>query len=202
MDDSAGRAIVKRLLNLVERLAGENAALESERQELRDEINRLKGEQGKPDIKSNKKQGGDISSEAERKTAEANANQDEGSSDGGTVGDAGGKKKRQREAKLPKIKIDREKICPLDKSGLPDDLEFKGYEDVVVQDLIIVTDNVKYRREVYYSPSQRKSYRGALPKEVRGQGGYGPGIRALIPMLKTEGNQSEKRILRTPVPLV
>ena len=63
MDDSA-RAILNRLLNLVERLAGENAALESERQELRDEINRLKGEQGKPDIKSNKKTGGDISSEA------------------------------------------------------------------------------------------------------------------------------------------
>ena len=74
-------------------------------------------------------------------------------------------------------------------------MEFKGYEDVVVQDLVVVTDNVKYRREVYYSPSQRKSYRGELPEGVRGQGGYGPGIRALIPMLKTEGNQSEKRIL-------
>ncbi len=62
MDDSAGWAIVKRLLNLVERQAGENAALESERQELRDEINRLKGEQGKPDIKADKKKTGDISS--------------------------------------------------------------------------------------------------------------------------------------------
>lgn len=63
IDDGAGRAIVKRLLNLVERLAGENAALESERQALRDEINRLKGEQGKPDIKADKKKTGDISSE-------------------------------------------------------------------------------------------------------------------------------------------
>ena len=78
MDDSA-RAILNRLLNLVERLAGENAALESERQALRDEINRLKGEQGKPDIKADKKKAGDISSEAERKAAEANANQSAGS---------------------------------------------------------------------------------------------------------------------------
>jgi hypothetical protein len=195
IDDSAGRAIVKRLLNLVERLAGENAALESERQALRDEINRLKGEQGKPDIKADKKKTGDISSEAERKEAEANANKGAGSGGGGAAEDAGGKKTRQREAKLPKIKIDREKICPLDKAGLPDDLEFKGYDDVVVQDLVIVTDNVKYRREVYYSPSQRKSYRGELPEGVRGQGEYGPGIRALIPMLKTEGNLSEKRML-------
>jgi Transposase IS66 family len=83
----------------------------------------------------------------------------------------------------------------LDKDGLPDDLEFKGYEDVVIQDLIIITDTVKYRREVYYSPSQHQSYRGELPEEVRGQGEYGPGIRALIPILKAEGNLSEKRIL-------
>lgn len=190
MDDSA-RAILNRLLNLVERLAGENAALESERQALRDEINRLKGEQGKPDIKADKKKAGDISSEAERKAAEANANQSAGS---GGIG-AGGKKTRRRDAKLPKIRIDREEVCQLDKSGLPDDLEFKGYEDVVAQDLTILTDNVKYRREVYYSPSQRKSYRGELPEGVRGQGGYGPGIRALIPVLKTEGNLSEKRML-------
>jgi hypothetical protein len=94
IDDSAGRAIVKRLLNLVERLAGENAALESERQELRDEINRLKGEQGKPDIKADKKKTGDISSETERKEAEANATKCAGSGDGGAAEEAGGKKTR------------------------------------------------------------------------------------------------------------
>jgi hypothetical protein len=191
MDDGVGRSVLKKLLNLIERLAAENVALESDRQALRDEVNRLKGEQGKPDIKANKKKGGDISSEAERREAEANANKDAGEG----AEEAGGKKTRQREAKLPKIKIDREHVCRLDKGGLPDDLEFKGYEDVVVQDLVIRTDNVKYRREVYYSPSQRKSYRGELPEGVRGQGEYGPGIRALIPMLKTEGNLSEKRML-------
>lgn len=145
------RDIVKRLLNLVERLVAENAEQKAELQNLRDEINRLKGEQGKPDIKANKKKDGDISSEAERKQAEADAN-------GEAVENADGKKKRQREAKLPKIKIDREQICPLDKTGLPDDLIFKGYEDVVVQNIIIKTDNVNYRRAVYYSPSQKKTY--------------------------------------------
>ena len=176
IENSATQAVVKKLLNIIERLCGENDALKTERQQLRDEINRLKGEQGDPDIKANKKKDADISSEAERKEAEA-------------------KKKRQREPKLPKVKIDREQLCPLDKDGLPDDLEFKGYEDVVIQNLIITTDNVKYRREVYYSPSQHKSYRGELPEDVRDQGEYGPGIRALIPILKAEGNLSEKRIL-------
>jgi hypothetical protein len=182
--------VVTKLLNLLERMAERIDALENEKQQLRDENNRLKGEQGKPDVKASKKKNGDISSEVERKAAEAKANG--GGEEGKEIEE---KKKRQREPKLPKIKIDREQLCPLNKAGLPDDLVFKGYEDVVIQDLIIRTDNVKYRCEIYYSPSQHASYRGELPDGVRGQGEYGPGIRALIPILKTEGNMSEKRIL-------
>jgi len=179
--------IVKKLLNLVERLIAENAEQKVELQKLRDEINRLKGEQGKPDIKVNKRKDGDVSSEADRKQAEADAN-------GEVAENADGKKKRQREAKLPKIKIDREQICPLDKTGLPDDLVFKYYQDVIVQNITIKTDNVKYRRAAYYSPSQKKYYYGALPDEARGKGEYGVGIRTLIPVLKTECNMSQQRI--------
>lgn len=187
LENGVPLAVVKKLLNLLERVAGDNASLEKELQELRDEINRLKGEQGKPDIKANKKKDGDISSEAERKEAEAQAN-------GDTEGDqTDGKKKRRREPKLPNVKIDREQICRLDTACLPDDLEFRGYEDVVVQNLVIKTDNVKYRREVYYSPSQHKTYLGTLPDGVQGE--FGPGLRALIPILKTEGGLSEKRLL-------
>jgi hypothetical protein len=185
------QSIVKKLLNIIERFASENDTLKSSLQKLSDEINRLKGEQGKPEIKANKKKDGNISSEAERKEAEANANKDNGESGDSTEG----KKKRQREAKLPKIKIDREQICRLDKAGLPDDLIFKRYEDVIIQDLIIITNNVNYRREVYYSPSQHKTYLGELPTDVRGKGEYGSGIRTLIPVLKAECNMSEKRIL-------
>ncbi|MDD5269538.1 MAG: hypothetical protein PHO08_20930 [Methylococcales bacterium] len=134
---------------------------------------------------------GYISSEAERKEAEANANKDNSKAGENSAE----KKKRQREPKLPKIKIDREVFCPLDKAGLPDDLVFKDYEDVVIQDLIVITNNVKSRREAYYSASTNKSFPGELPTEVRGKGEYGPGIRALIPILKAEGTMSEKRIL-------
>ena len=165
LENSVSLALVKKLLNLIERVVKENNTLLTERQQLRDEINRLKGEQGKPAIKANKKNDGDISSEAERKEAEANANKDNNESGENSEG----KKKRQREPKLPKIKINREQICLLDKVGLPDDLVFKDYEDVVIQDLIITTNNVNYRREVYYSASTNKSYRGELPTEVRGK---------------------------------
>jgi hypothetical protein len=194
-EGDVSQANLKMLLNLIEQLIRENEEFKSELQQLKDENNRLKGEQGKPDIKANKTQKKDISSEIERKEAEANAANDAESSTDKSAEETNSKKKRQRKPKLKNIKIDREQRCPLDKTGLPGDLEFKGYEDVVIQDIVITTNNVKYRREVYYSPSHKKSYRGELPSEVKNRGEFGPGIRALIPVLKSEGNLSEKRIL-------
>jgi predicted RNase H-like nuclease (RuvC/YqgF family) len=72
IESGVAQSIVKKLLNIIERLAGENNTLKNNLQKLSDEINRLKGEQGKPDIKAHKKNDEDISSEAERKAAEAN----------------------------------------------------------------------------------------------------------------------------------
>ena len=63
------RQTVELLLNLIEQLNLKVIELEAENQKLRDENNRLKGEQGKPDIKANKQKGlkKDYSSEKERK---------------------------------------------------------------------------------------------------------------------------------------
>ena len=56
------------LFNLVEFMFAENENQRKEMQQLKDEINRLKGEQGKPDIKGNNNgKGRDLSSERERK---------------------------------------------------------------------------------------------------------------------------------------
>jgi hypothetical protein len=65
------KIVISNLFNLVESLVLALDDANAENQKLKDEINRLKGEQGKPDIKPNKKDG-DISSEKERETAEAN----------------------------------------------------------------------------------------------------------------------------------
>ncbi len=46
---------------------------------------------------------------------------------------------------------------------LPGDAEFKGYDEKIVQDLLIKTDNVRFQRELYYSPSLKKSYRAQIP---------------------------------------
>jgi len=188
--DPLAQACLKEALNLMEIVTNEREKLRKENQQLNDEINRLKGEQGKPNIKKNTKANqGDHSSENDRK-GQGKTNQ-EGSENEGTEG----KKKRRREPKLPKIKIDREVICPIDKSILPSDAVFKGYSNSVVQDIKIITDNVKYRREIYYSKSMNKNYLGKLPSSVAGHGEYGVGIRSLIPLFKSECNLSESCIL-------
>jgi len=48
-------------------------------------------------------------------------------------------------------------------------VEFKGYQTVVVQGILIKTDNVEYRKEVCYSPSKNKTYIGKLPIGVKGE---------------------------------
>jgi regulator of replication initiation timing len=63
VQDVAGtRQAIVHLLYLVEELKQEILSQHAEIQALRDEINRLKGEDGKPDIKANKKQKKDHSS--------------------------------------------------------------------------------------------------------------------------------------------
>ena len=148
------------LFQLVEESYIENEKLKTENQKLRDEINLLKGEQGKPDIPSSKKkQKGDISSENERKKQEP-------------------PKQKRSKAKKHKIEIDRTEICTVNQTNLPDDLEFKGYQTVVVQGILIKTDNVEYQKEVCYSPSKNKTYIGKLPIGVKGE--FNPEIKSLV----------------------
>ena len=163
------------LLQLVECLNQENEKLKIENQKLRDEVNLLKGEQGKPNVRGNKKgDQGNVSSEKEREKRE-----DKG--------------EKNSKTKKDKIKIDRTEICEVDQSELSTDAEFKGYEPIVVQEILITTDNVEYQREKYYSPSEGKTYLGKLPIGIKGE--FGPGVRAMVCTLKHVGNMSEPKIL-------
>jgi hypothetical protein len=187
IDDSKTKIIIMDLLNLLETLYGDNQQLKAENQQLKDDINHLKGEQGKPDIKGKrKKMSSNHSSEDERK---ANG-KDKGDSEVEKK-----KKKRNRKSKLSQITVDREQICSIDKSTLPDDAQNKGFTEVVIQDIKIITDNVKYLRETWYSPSLKKTFIAPLPNDVAGKGEFGVGIRSLIPLLKSQCKLSEKCIL-------
>jgi len=161
------------LINLVEKLSEENEKFKLENQRLRDENNRLKGEQGKPKFPGNKAGGNNISSEKQRKQRKP-------------------KKKKKSKSKKQNIRIDRTEVCKVDPSKLPADAEFKGYDPVLVQEIIITTDNVEYRKEIFYSPSEKRTYVGELPVGVVGE--FGPGIRSLVCTLKYVANMSQPRI--------
>lgn len=111
---------------------------------------------GKPNIPGNKDTSSDVSSEKERKTREP----------------------REKGSKNDTIKITREDVRRVDKSQLPPDAEFKGYEETIVQDLKISLDNVLFRREKYYSPSLQETITATLPLGYNGQ--FGPGIKTFI----------------------
>lgn len=171
-EDLAGA--IKLLLQLIEELHGENEKLKEEIQYLK---KRLKDEEGDSDNDTDDKKNArkDHSSEEERKKRTAP------------------RENKKRELKKDKISIDRTERCEIDKSILPEDAEFKGYEEITVQEITIKTDNVLYMREVYYSKSENKTYIADLPDGVRGE--YGPGIRSLVPILKHVCNMSEPKIV-------
>lgn len=83
-------------------------------------------------------------------------------------------------------------MCKVDKSILPPDAEFKGYQSVAAQEIVIKADNVVYKKEIYYSPSQKKTYMGKLPQEIEGE--FRPGVKSLVCTLKHVANVSEPKI--------
>jgi hypothetical protein len=176
--DERARELIIRLLNLVEQLSGDLRQAQQEIQRLRDEIARLKGEKGKPNIKPNASPGNrNYSSEKERK-GETKA------------------KDPETEAAVPKnerVRIDREETLKVDPAVLPEDAQFKGYEDVIVQELVFRTDNVLFHKEKFYSPSEGKTYLAELPPGYQGQ--FGSQLKALIWVLYFASQVSEPKIV-------
>ena len=212
-------------------------------QGLKDEINRLKGEDGKARIKPNV--GGVYSTEEERKAAEApskppatsfaltnskltalrekripedvldslseiknkkfSSEKDFMESVANLIGPKDADtyreillkyscyRKRDRKSKVERIEIDRTEKCEIDKSTLPDDARPCGHEENIVQDLIIKRDNVKFVKEVYYSPSQQQTFMAKVP--IGYEGGYGPNIKTEIIGMKYVNVMSEPNIL-------
>jgi len=170
--DARARELVRQLLNLLEAVMADLRAAQAENQRLRDEINRLKGEQGRPTIQPNPPPSPlkDHSSEQERRRP----------------------KTWSKGRKTERIRIDREQVVQVDPDCLPLDAEFKGYEDVVVQDVLFRTDNVLFHKEKFYSPSQHQTYLASLPPSYHGQ--FGPGIRSLVLVFYYGARMSEPKV--------
>jgi len=173
IQDERARQLISRLLNLLEDVTADLRDAQAEIQRLRDENNRLKGEQGKPTIPSNLPQSppADHSSERERRKPRT----------------------WSKGRKNATIHIDREQVLEVNAAILPPDAEFKGYEEVVVQDVVFRTDNIRFLKAKYYAPSTGKTYLATLPRGYEGQ--FGPGLKALTLVLYSGGQMSEPKLL-------
>ena len=63
---------------------------------------------------------------------------------------------------------------------------------MVVQDVLFRTDNVLFRKEKFYSPSQHQTFLASLPQGYSGQ--FGPGIKCLAVVLYFGAQMSEPKV--------
>jgi hypothetical protein len=136
------------LQELVLKLLAENAEQKRLIAELREEIARLKGLKGRPNIKP--------PSGMER----------------GTTGDTGGPQRVHpgRGKVTPRVIVEDQIL----KMAVPPGSRFKGYQDFVVQELVLRVRAVRYRRERWITPGGRTVI-APLPPGVRGH--FGPELR-------------------------
>ena len=126
------------------------ARLKAENAELREEIARLKGLKGRPKLKPS----------GMEKAADA-------------AGSPG--RKGRRGARRAALALDETRILKPD--SLPEGARFKGYEDFIVQDIIIKPWTVRYRRERWLLPSG-ETVLAALPKDVGSH--FGPNLKRFV----------------------
>src|SRR5918911_1058298 len=140
------------LRDLVARLLGEMDQLRAENQALKDEIARLKGLPPRPP-----------------KTAPSGMEQ---ASRQGAAQRHGGK--RRRGSTGERLTITQEGVL---RAEAPVGSRFKGYEDVLVQDLHLAARVIRYRRERWLTPAGQTVV-AALPAGI--VGGFGPELRRFV----------------------
>jgi hypothetical protein len=140
-----------------------------ELQELRDEIHRLKGTTQRPKIAPSRLLRPPAPAKADRPRKRPGSN------------------KRQK-TKLLKIDAD----IPLHLQDLPEGTRLEGYRDFVVQDLIIKTHTMRYRRAVYRLPDG--SIRVA-PRPAGVDTHFGPGLHQHILWQVHQNHVTQGRLL-------
>ncbi len=169
--------VVRGVLGEVERLRKENekltAALASakrEGEELKDEIRRLKGLPRRPPIKpSGMEKASDRPAPETPNTAKAWP--------------------RRRGPGVSKMSIDRTVTLT---APAPSGSRHKGYEEIIVQDLVLKPEVTLYRRERWATPDGR-TVTADLPAGV--VGGCGPNLHRLVLGLHFQGQMTCDRIV-------
>jgi len=154
------------LKKLVLKLLEENAALRADVAALREENRRLKGLKGPPSLRPS---GMDKQTEARPKR---------------------GAGARRRGAKNARLAIDEERIVRVER---PAGSRFKGYEDFVVQDLVVKAHVIRYRRERWLTPDGERLV-APLPKGSVGH--FGPEMRRFVLAQYHQGQITVERLTR------
>ena len=171
IEDGPTRQLVIKLLNLLDKALHQIDLLKAENQALRDEINRLKGEQAKPEFKP------------------LTPNKNLAAPKPTTLPP----KKEPKRGKKAKLVLTLTQKLTLDRQNLPKDVQFKGYQSVIVQEVIFRPEVILFQKEKFYSPSTQMTYLAPLPPGFTGQ--FGPGLKALVLQLYYQANLSEPKLL-------
>ena len=151
---------------LTERLLAENAALQEAIAELRAEVAQLKGVKGRPKLKP---------------SGMENATGPEQSGKESPRGGRGGKADR--------LTITEERILTAD---VPAGSRFKGYEDFLVQDLVLRPHVVRLRRERWLTPDGR-TVTAPMPAGIIGH--FGPELRRFVLFQYHQGQVTVPRLV-------
>jgi hypothetical protein len=149
---------------LLVELFGEIAALKQVVGEQREEIARLKGLKGRPNIKPS---GMDKATEPAKSTKQA--------------------KRRFRGKVTPRVNIENQVV----KAAVPAGSLFKGHEPFLVQDLVISARATCYQRERWVTPEGR-TILAPLPEGIDGH--FGPELRRFVVMQYHQGQSTLPRL--------
>jgi hypothetical protein len=152
------------LPRLVGELLGEVARLRDENAALKEEIARLKGLKGRPRIKP---------SGMERATPERTS---------------GAKTKPSQRGTTVKRVVHEERVLAI---AAPPGSRFKGYEDVVVQDLRLEARVIRYRRQRWLTPDGQTLV-APLPAGIQGR--FGPELHRFVLLQHHQGQVTAERI--------
>lgn len=151
------------LLELVVKLLGRVADLERLVGEQREEIARLKGLKGRPNIKPS------------------------GMEKGTAAEPAQGEERRRRGKPTPRVAVEERVL----KASAPSGSRFKGYQDFMVQDLVISAQAIRYRRERWVTP-EGQTILAALPAGISGH--FGPELRRFVLLQHYQGQVTVERL--------
>src|SRR5215204_4763112 len=152
------------LRGLVGDLIAEVGRLRAENRALRDEVARLKGLPSRP------------------------SGMEEATGGSGTGGARGRRSRRRRGAKRDRDAVTAEVVV---KAAPPPGSRFKGYQDILVRELRLSAEVVRYRRERWLTPAG-ETVLAPLPAGILG--GFGPGLRRFLLVAHAQGQVTTERL--------